>query len=72
MQEVFEQVLERMEKHELEHQLREINLKGVLNRTKDDLTMEQETRKLEQLQYRKMTERVTHEIMHSLYNTHIY
>ena len=55
MQEVVEQ--ERMEKHELKHQLRE--LQSVLNRTKDDLTMEHNTRTLEQLQYRKTMERVT-------------
>jgi DNA primase catalytic subunit len=68
LQEVVEQ--ERIEKLELQHQLRKVE--SVLNITKDALTMEQETRKVEQLQYRKMTERVTHEIMHSLYNTHIY
>ena len=55
MQEVVEQ--ERMEKHDLKHQLRE--LQSVLSRTKDEMTMEQETRKLEQLQYRKTMERVT-------------
>ena len=55
IQEVVEQ--QQIEKHELQHQLRE--MESVLNRTKDDLTMEQGTRKLEQLQYRKTMERVT-------------
>ena len=55
IQEVVEQ--ERIEKLELQHQLRKVE--SVLNITKDALTMEQETRKVEQLQYRKMMERVT-------------
>ena len=55
IQEVVEQ--EQIEKHELQHQLREIE--SMLNRTKDAWNMEQETRKLEQLQYQRMMERVT-------------
>ena len=61
MQEVVEE-----ERIDLQHliQLREV--KSVLNKTKDALYMEQETRKLEQLQCRKLIERVStnHEIMH--------
>ena len=55
MQKVVEQ--EWMEKHELKYQLRE--MESMLNKTKDAWNMEQETRKLEQLQYRRMMERVT-------------
>ena len=55
IQEVVEQ--QQIEKHELQYQLRE--MESVLNKIKDAWNMEQETRKLQQLQYQRMMERVT-------------